>query len=115
MQAQMLYNNWFGKAVGATCAWIWAPNDAIWLAVALIVGIVLGHIYDLWASHMHDGEAANLVQFARAEDNAPPYADFHPLQGRADRVWNVIVSLASPNTATYLVSKCVHLSTTKNK
>ncbi len=76
MQAQMLYNNWFGKAVGATCAWIWAPNDAIWLAVALIVGIVLGHIYDLWASHMHDGEAANLAQFARAEDNAPPYADF---------------------------------------
>ena len=76
MQAQMLYNNWFGKAVGATCAWIWAPNDAIWLAVAIIVGIALGHLYDLWAANMHDTEAANLAQFARTSDEAPPYAAF---------------------------------------
>ncbi len=72
----MLYNNWFGKAVGATCAWIWAPNDAIWLAVAVIVGIALGHLYDLWASQMHDGEAANLAQFAQGKEDTPPYGDF---------------------------------------
>ncbi len=75
----MLYNNWFGKAVGATCAWIWAPTDAIWLAVAVITGIGLGHLYDLWAAQMHDGEAASLAQIAaggKPGKQAAPYAEF---------------------------------------
>ncbi len=73
----MLYNNWFGKAVGATCAWIWAPTDAIWLAAAVITGIGLGHLYDLWAAHMHDGEAASLAQINSGNDSkAAPYAEF---------------------------------------
>ena len=79
MQAQMLYNNWFGKAVGATCAWIWAPTDAFWLAAAVITGIGLGHLYDLWAAHMHDGEAASLAQINSRHGNdskAAPYAEF---------------------------------------
>ncbi len=49
MQYPLLQNNWFGKALGFTCAWIWAPMDNTALSVCIIIGIALGHVYDTWA------------------------------------------------------------------
>ena len=71
MHAQLLTNHWFGKAVGATCAWIWAPADPMWIAVAVICGITLGHIYDLWANHLEQKaeqrrETQNLKNLGRS-------------------------------------------------
>ena len=53
MQSQIIQSPWFGKAFGAVCAWMWAPADKVWLAVALIAGIGLGHIYDIYASRIN--------------------------------------------------------------
>ena len=55
MQSQIIHSPWFGKAFGAVCAWMWAPEDKLWLAVALIAGIGLGHIYDIYAPRINPG------------------------------------------------------------
>jgi DnaJ like chaperone protein len=75
MQSQLLTNNWFGKAVGATCAWIWAPADPLWLAAAIICGISLGHLYDLWASHKTAAQQDKLAA-SSAQDKRQPHLQF---------------------------------------
>lgn len=49
MGYQLLHNNWFGKALGFTCAWIWAPDNDAQLSILIILGIAVGHLYDAWA------------------------------------------------------------------
>lgn len=73
MQSPLLHNNWFGKAVGATCAWIWASSDPSAIAVAVISGIAIGHLYDTWASQHTDQDQDNLSRIAQghAHKNAP--------------------------------------------
>jgi DnaJ like chaperone protein len=75
MQSQLLNNNWFGKAVGATCGWIWAPADPLWLAIAVIAGIGFGHAYDMIASHYwaDDNDHATLAKMAAShrQKNSP--------------------------------------------
>lgn len=65
MQSQLLFNQWFGKAVGAICAVIWAPADPLWLAVALILGIGMGHLYDHWAQLHYDDDQTTLSRMAQ--------------------------------------------------
>lgn len=77
MQSQLLHNNWFGKAVGACCAWIWAPSDPVVLAVAIISGISIGHLYDAWATHHADADQDTLANLARGNSRTPsPYLEF---------------------------------------
>ncbi len=64
---------WMGKAVGFTCAMLWAPTDPVWLPAGLIAGIALGHVYDIWGSAKsnpnlaglrgHPGSATSELQF----------------------------------------------------
>lgn len=51
MGYQLLHNNWFGKALGFTSAWIWAPENTAQLSILIILGIAVGHLYDTWALH----------------------------------------------------------------
>ncbi|XOV84219.1 MAG: DnaJ domain-containing protein [bacterium] len=77
MQSQLLFNQWFGKAVGATCAVIWAPADPLWLAVAVICGIALGHLYDHWASLHHDDDQAALTRIGqRHQTQRSPHLEY---------------------------------------
>ncbi len=77
MQSQLLFNQWFGKAVGATCAIIWAPADPLWLAVALIVGIGMGHLYDHWAQFHHDDDQTTLSRMARSHvSHGSPHLEY---------------------------------------
>ncbi len=76
MQSQILHSPWFGKAFGAVCAWIWAPSDKVWLAVALIAGIGLGHIYDIYAPRTNAGSH-------RAKQRKAKLADSFDRFGRA--------------------------------
>jgi DnaJ like chaperone protein len=77
MQSQLLFNQWFGKAVGATCAVIWAPADPLWLPVAIISGIALGHLYDHWAHLHHDNDQATLTRIGkRHQTNRSPHLEY---------------------------------------
>lgn len=77
MQSQLLHNNWFGKAIGASCAWIWAPKEALPLAAAVICGIAIGHIYDAWAGHHADTDQTTLTNLAGgATQSSSPYLAF---------------------------------------
>ena len=51
MQSELLKNHWFGKAVGFTLAFVIAPDNHAILSLYVILGITLGHAFDLWASH----------------------------------------------------------------
>ncbi|NKC00851.1 MAG: hypothetical protein GKR90_20470 [Pseudomonadales bacterium] len=50
MRTELLYNQWFGKAVGFTSAFIFAPYNHVALSAAIIVGIAVGHMFDIWAA-----------------------------------------------------------------
>ena len=50
MRAELIYNQWFGKAVGFTSAFIFAPLDHTLLAVCIILAVSVGHLFDLWAA-----------------------------------------------------------------
>lgn len=77
MQSQLLHNYWFGKAVGATCAWIWAPTDPVWLALSVITGIALGHLYDAWALQHRDDDQLTLSRLAQAHAREhSPHVEF---------------------------------------
>ena len=77
MQSHLLFNQWFGKAVGATCAVIWAPADPLWLSVAIICGIALGHLYDHWAHLHHDDDQATLTRIGqRHQTNRSPHLEY---------------------------------------
>ena len=71
MQSQLLHNQWFGKAVGLVCAFIFAPHDSTALSLAVILGIGAGHLFDLWAAHM-----AHTVESA-AQSQQPTLDAFH--------------------------------------
>lgn len=78
MQSQLLHNNWFGKAVGAACGWVWAPTDPLWLAAAVIAGIGCGHIYDMLADHYRiDDDDASLSKIASSHSQqSSPHLQF---------------------------------------
>ncbi|MCR9260175.1 MAG: DnaJ domain-containing protein [Pseudomonadaceae bacterium] len=77
MQSHLLFNQWFGKAVGATCAVIWAPADPLWLSVAIICGIALGHLYDHWAQLHHDDDHATLTRMGqRHQTSRSPHLEY---------------------------------------
>jgi DnaJ like chaperone protein len=77
MQSHLLFNQWFGKAVGATCAVIWAPADPLWLSVAIICGIGLGHLYDHWAHLHHDDDQATLSRIGqRHQTHRSPHLEY---------------------------------------
>ena len=67
MRAELIYNQWFGKAVGFTSAFIFAPLDHTVLSVCIILAVAAGHLFDLWA--------------ARAGSKSHPVP--HQAQGRA--------------------------------
>ena len=71
MHSQLLHNQWFGKAVGASCVWIWAPSDPVGLSLTVIAGIGLGHLYDLWAHRFVDDKQRLAGQLAGSVDEAP--------------------------------------------
>ena len=50
MQSQLLQNQWFGKAVGFTLAFVFAPHNHTILSMYVILGIALGHAFDSWAA-----------------------------------------------------------------
>lgn len=50
MNAPVLYNRWFGKAVGFTGAFVVAPDDTTALAACVILGVAFGHGFDTWAA-----------------------------------------------------------------
>ena len=50
MQSELLHNQWFGKALGLTTAFILAPKDGLLLSIAVIAAIGLGHVFDIWAA-----------------------------------------------------------------
>ena len=77
MQSHLLFNQWFGKAVGATCAVIWAPADPLWLSVAIICGIALGHLYDHWAHLHYDNDQATLTRIGqRHQTHKSPHLEY---------------------------------------
>ncbi len=77
MQSHLLFNQWFGKAVGATCAVIWAPADPLWLSIAIICGIALGHLYDHWAHLHHDDDQATLTRIGlHHQTNRSPHLEY---------------------------------------
>jgi len=45
----MLYHGWFGKALGAVAALIFAPEQPIALFLAVLAGLALGHLLDRWS------------------------------------------------------------------
>ena len=49
MQSQLIYNHWFGKAIGVVCAFIFAPQDNLFLAAFILLGLGGGHLFDFWA------------------------------------------------------------------
>ena len=52
MQSQLLTNQWFGKAVGFTAAFVFAPQGNTALSIGVIVGIACGHLFDLTAKRL---------------------------------------------------------------
>ena len=64
------------------CAWLWAPQDKLWLAVALIAGIGCGHLYDLYVTRGAAGwrdtarQAAELARFGKNGEPQNDYARF---------------------------------------
>lgn len=49
MHSQLIYNQWFGKAVGFTVAFVVAPDNHTLLAACIIIGVAIGHGLDVWA------------------------------------------------------------------
>lgn len=77
MQPHLLFNQWFGKAVGATCAVIWAPDELLWLSIAIICGIALGHLYDRWAHLHYDNDQAALTRIGqRHQSHRSPHLEY---------------------------------------
>lgn len=50
MASQLIYNRWFGKAIGFTSAFVVAPDNDLALSATIIVGMGLGHCLDMWAA-----------------------------------------------------------------
>ncbi|MEM7002525.1 MAG: DnaJ domain-containing protein [Pseudomonadota bacterium] len=50
MASQLIYNRWFGKAIGFTAAFVVAPDNDLALSAAIIIGMGLGHSLDMWAA-----------------------------------------------------------------
>ena len=89
MQSELLHNNWFGKAVGATCGWIWAPTDPLWLAVAVITGIGCGHVYDMLANHYRDDDdtaSLNKMAASHREQSSPHMQFLFAALGRVAKI-----------------------------
>jgi DnaJ like chaperone protein len=49
MRTELFYNQWFGKAVGFTSAFILAPYNHTVLSASIVLGIAIGHGFDIWA------------------------------------------------------------------
>ncbi len=57
MQSSLLYNHWFGKAVGFVGAFVVAPMDPTLLSLFVIAGVGLGHLFDRWAATQEGANA----------------------------------------------------------
>ncbi len=47
--SRLLYDRWFGKALGAVAALIFSPPQPALTLMWLVFGIALGHIFDSWS------------------------------------------------------------------
>ncbi len=65
MQSELVYNQWFGKAVGFTSAFVFAPDDPIFLSLSVITGVAGGHLFDLWAQKNDPKPTFNIPRAAR--------------------------------------------------
>jgi len=74
MGYQLLHNNWFGKALGFTSAWIWAPDNTAQLSILIILGVAVGHLYDAWALQQASQNTRQVSQPAIAMQNADSLA-----------------------------------------
>ena len=71
MHSELLYNQWFGKALGFTSAFILAPSSNTLLAVFVITGIVLGHCFDVWAAR-HASANQQIPNAAKSQGKTSP-------------------------------------------
>ena len=81
MQSQLLHNQWFGKAIGFTAAFVLAPYDHLILSVCIILGIGLGHLFDIWAARESAQQPIKIPlaaqgQGATSSKNAAPHLQF---------------------------------------
>lgn len=64
--SELFRNNWFGKALGAVTALIFAPPDVVTTAVWVAVGMTLGHSLDRWSSRLaHPSQLGELRSWLR--------------------------------------------------
>ena len=76
MHSELLYNQWFGKALGFTSAFVFAPTSNTVLAVFVIVGIGLGHLFDIWAARQ-TGHTKPAPKAAKSQDGNAPLEPYH--------------------------------------
>ena len=61
MQAKLLHNQWFGKALGILVAVIFAPADLLLTAIWAACGLVVGHGFDEWSKRfVHPAQLGRL-------------------------------------------------------
>ena len=76
MHSELLHNQWFGKALGFTSAFVLAPSSHTLLAVFIIAGILLGHCFDWWAAKQVP-PTENVPKSAKSDSSSSPLGPQH--------------------------------------
>ena len=76
MHSELLHNQWFGKALGFTSAFVLAPPSNTVLAILVIVGIALGHCFDWWAAKQISPKA-KVPNSAKSDSSSSPLGPHH--------------------------------------
>ena len=76
MHSELLHNQWFGKALGFTSAFVLAPPSNTVLAILVIVGIALGHCFDWWAAKQIS-PTAKVPNSAKSDSGISPLGPHH--------------------------------------
>lgn len=77
MRPQLLTNQWFGKAIGFTAAFVLAPTNPLALYITIIVGIGVGHLFDLWAGREQANQPFRIPRRKRDAGETPAVNEPH--------------------------------------
>ena len=70
--SQLLRNNWFGKALGAVTALVFAPPDIPTTLGWMAFGIIAGHSLDRWSARLaHPSQLGDLRSWLRLKPRGP--------------------------------------------